>query len=128
MDNDSKNNGGVTDYYQVFNGCVDVDDFCAKYNINFFIGNILKAAIRINTKEYAVLGGEIRDLNKIIHYAEKEKKRRLSDDVYGDQCKTCVGCDNSFDLPPDGRCATYKPGIQAKDDVVIMPKKKWPFK
>lgn len=71
---DTKNFGGKTDYDQVFDGCNDVDDYCSKYNVNFFIGNIIKAAVRLDTKD----DGEnaIRDLNKILHYAEKEKDRR----------------------------------------------------
>ena len=71
----TKNFGGRTNYYQVFDGCDDVDDFCSKYNVNFFVGNIIKAAVRLDTKEGG--RGAIRDLNKIIHYAGREKDRRL---------------------------------------------------
>lgn len=72
----TENFGGKTDYYQVFDNCVDVDDYCSKYNINFFMGNILKAVIRIDKKDEGQ--NAIRDLNKIIHYANKEKNRRLN--------------------------------------------------
>lgn len=72
---DTKNFGGKTDYYQVFDGCNDVDDYCSKYNVSFFIGNIIKAAIRLDTKDEGK--DAIRDLNKIIHYAQREKDRRL---------------------------------------------------
>jgi hypothetical protein len=75
----SENFGGKTSYYQVFSDCSDVDDFCAKYNVGFFMGNIIKAAVRIFTKEYETKDGDIRDLNKIIHYAQREKDRRLGD-------------------------------------------------
>ena len=71
---DSENFGGKTDYYQVFKDCNDVDDYCSKYNVNFFMGNIIKAAIRLDTKDDGK--NAIRDLNKIIHYAHKEKERR----------------------------------------------------
>ena len=65
------------DYYQVFADCLDVDDYCAKYNVSFFVGNILKAVVRMDKKN----GGKdsIRDLKKIIHYANKEIKRRLKE-------------------------------------------------
>jgi hypothetical protein len=74
---DTTDFGGKTNYYQVFNDCNDVDDFCAKYNVNFFMGNVLKAAVRIYTKKYELKNGDIRDLNKIIHYTQLEKNRRL---------------------------------------------------
>lgn len=72
---DMENFGGKTDYYQVFTNCKDVDDYCAKYNVSFFIGNIIKAAIRLDTKDEGK--NAVRDLNKILHYAQREKDRRL---------------------------------------------------
>ncbi len=61
-------------YKNCFDGCNDVDDYCKKNNTNFFIGNILKAAVRLDKK----YNGQdaIKDLNKIIHYAKKEIDRR----------------------------------------------------
>ena len=64
-------------YYQVFEDCQDVDDYCSKYNVSFFIGNILKAVVRMDKKYDGT--DAIKDLDKIIHYANKEKERRLKE-------------------------------------------------
>lgn len=56
----------------VFVGCKGVDDYCAKYDVNYFIGNILRNTICLEND------GEdgIYYLDEIIHYAQKEKERR----------------------------------------------------
>ncbi len=61
-------------YKDCFKGCSDVDDYCMKKNLSFFMGNIGKAWVRLDDKYE---GKEaIQDLNKIIHYAKKEIERR----------------------------------------------------
>ncbi len=61
-------------YKDCFKDCNDVDDYCMKTNTNFFIGNILKAAVRLDKKYDGK--DAIQDLNKIIHYAKQEIERR----------------------------------------------------
>ena len=73
-----KFSGTKNNYYDVFDGCTDVDSVCQKLDMNFFEGNILKALIGINrarhTGDTRHTGTSIeRDINKIIHYANKLK-------------------------------------------------------
>ena len=63
-----ENNGGKTDYYQIPDWIKDADDFIEYRNMNFFQGNILKAAWCFNTNRHSGTD-PIRELNKIIHYA-----------------------------------------------------------
>lgn len=72
-----KNNGGKTDYYQLASSPFpinDADDFAEWRKMNFFQGNILKVVWTFNTGRHSGTD-EIRDLNKIIHYANREKER-----------------------------------------------------
>lgn len=73
----SANNGGKTDYYQLGSSPFpinDADDFAEWRRMNFFQGNILKVAWTFNTGRHKGTDYE-RDLNKIIHYANRELKR-----------------------------------------------------
>jgi len=67
--------GGKNSYYDVFEGCTDVDSFCLKHNVSFAEGNILKALVGIinakngkGSRHYGT--GIIRDCRKIVHYAD----------------------------------------------------------
>ena len=70
----SENNGGKTDYYQMPTHIKDADDFAEWRNMNFNQGNILKAVWTFNTERHSGTN-TVRDLNKIIHYAQRELKR-----------------------------------------------------
>jgi len=70
----SLNNGGKTDYYQLPNNIKDADDFIEHRGMNFNQGNMVKAIWCLNTKRHAGTTYE-RDLNKIIHYANRELRR-----------------------------------------------------
>lgn len=72
--NESKNNGGKTDYYQIPSHIKDADDFAEWRGMNFNQGNILKAVWTFNTERHSGTNA-VRDLNKIIHYAQRELKR-----------------------------------------------------
>lgn len=75
----SDNNGGKTDYYQLSSAPFninDADDFIEWRKMNFAQGNILKVAWTFNVGRHDGTDA-IRDLNKIIHYAEREKQRIL---------------------------------------------------
>ena len=52
----------------------DADDFSEWRNMNFFQGNILKVAWTFNVGRHDGTSQE-RDLNKVIHYANREKLR-----------------------------------------------------
>lgn len=72
----NKNNGGKTDYYQISSAPFrinDFDDFAEWRNLNGFQFNIGKVAWTFNVGRHSGTD-EIRDLNKIIHYAKKQKK------------------------------------------------------
>ena len=70
----SINNGGKTDYYQVPDWVKDFDDFAEWRGLNGFQFNIGKVFWTFNTGRHSGTDYE-RDLNKIIHYANREKKR-----------------------------------------------------
>lgn len=73
----SKNNGGKTDYYKIKGApfkIKDADDFAEWRGMNSFQGNILKVVWTFNVGRHSGTDYE-RDLNKIIHYAKREKKR-----------------------------------------------------
>jgi len=77
MKDDSKNNGGSTDYYKL-QSCPfeikDFDDFAEWREMNGNQFNIGKVVWTFNIGRHDGTNYE-RDLNKIIHYANREKMR-----------------------------------------------------
>ncbi|MGL5000079.1 MAG: hypothetical protein ACRC5T_14065 [Cetobacterium sp.] len=67
-----KNNGGSTDYYLVPEDSKDLQDLIEYKRMNFSVGNIFKACYRLGDCGHS---DEIRDLNKIIWFAQREIKR-----------------------------------------------------
>jgi hypothetical protein len=72
--------GSKNDYYNVFDGLTDVDSFCIEHNLDGFEFNVLKAFIGIinakNGNGERHEGTSIqRDMNKLIHYANKMKEK-----------------------------------------------------
>ena len=74
----SINNGGKTDIYQLPSWVKDCDDFAEWRNLNGFQFNILKAGWTFNTQRHSGTNA-LRDINKIIHYANREKQRILKE-------------------------------------------------
>ena len=72
--NNSNNNGGTTDYYQLDPQWEQVQDIIESRQMNFSQGNILKAALCFNTKRHDGTNYE-RELNKIIWFAQRELQR-----------------------------------------------------
>lgn len=70
----SKNNGGKTDYYQLPEWIKDFDDFAEWRGLNGFQFNMGKAMWTFNAERHSGTNA-VRDLNKIIHYAQRELKR-----------------------------------------------------
>jgi hypothetical protein len=72
-----RNNGGKTDYYQIESAPFpinDFDDFAEWRKLNGFQFNMGKVMWTFNVGRHN--GTDyIRDLNKVIHYANREKKR-----------------------------------------------------
>jgi hypothetical protein len=72
--NPADNNGGKTDYYQLPEGIRDFDDFAEFRKLNGNQFNIGKVFWTFNTGRHS--GTDYaRDLNKIIHYANRELNR-----------------------------------------------------
>lgn len=68
-----KSDGGSTPHlYSIPSDAKELQDLIEYRNMNFAIGNIFKACYRMGRKEGA---DELYDLNKIIFFAEREKKR-----------------------------------------------------
>lgn len=70
----SDNNGGSTDYYKIPDSAKDLQDLIEYREMNFAQGNMFKALYRANAEDNDHSSYE-RDLNKIIWFAEREKKR-----------------------------------------------------
>ncbi len=69
------NNGGSTDYYKLHKtNFTHLQDIIESVDMNFAMGNIFKAAYRFYTKTNQTKE-RIRDLNKIIYFAERERDR-----------------------------------------------------
>lgn len=66
------NNGGDTDYYDIPKNAKVLQDLIEIKNMNFSQGNIIKAIYRMNDYSHS---SAIRDLNKIIWFAQREIKR-----------------------------------------------------
>ena len=64
--------GGSTTYYDIPEGVKDLQDLIELKNMNFSIGNIFKACYRLGQKSGQ---DDLYDVNKIIFFAEREKKR-----------------------------------------------------
>lgn len=73
MDN-TKNNGGATDYYDLDPTWFGVGDIIEHRNMNFNQGNILKCAYCFNIGRHSATDYE-RELNKIVYFAQRELKR-----------------------------------------------------
>lgn len=68
---DDKNYGGDTDYYRVPENAKMLQDLIEYKKMNFAEGNMFKATYRLNDGDH----DKVRELNKIIWFAEREKKR-----------------------------------------------------
>lgn len=67
--NDSHNDGGKTDYYDVPEGVETLNDLIEYKEMPFAQGSIFKAAYRLGDER--THSSVKRDLNKIIYYAER---------------------------------------------------------
>jgi hypothetical protein len=70
----AENNGGHTDYYDIPEGVLILQDYIEMQCMNFNQGNIIKAAWCLNTGRHSGTDYE-RELNKIIWCANRELKR-----------------------------------------------------
>lgn len=68
-----RSDGGSTPHqYSIPSDAKELQDLIEYRNMNFAVGNIFKACYRMGRKEGA---DELYDLNKIIFFAKREKKR-----------------------------------------------------
>lgn len=68
-----KNDGGSADYYKLPPNAKELQDLIEAKNMNFAVGNIFKAAYRMD--EEGTLSNKARDLRKIRWFADRELKR-----------------------------------------------------
>lgn len=73
-DNQSKNNGGSTDYYKLDPSWEHLQDIIEERDLNYSQGNILKVAFCINLGRHEGTNYE-RELNKLIYFANRELDR-----------------------------------------------------
>jgi hypothetical protein len=66
--NDTDNNGGKTDYYNLPTNATTLDDLIDFKNMTFGRGNMFKAIYRLGEKGNT---SEIYDLNKIAYYVQR---------------------------------------------------------
>ena len=69
---DSINNGGSTDYYKINPEWKDLADIIEERELSYNQANILKAAFTFNLGRHSGTD-ELRDINKIIYFAERQK-------------------------------------------------------
>lgn len=72
MEIKAENNGGSTDYYKLPAGATELQDLIEHKNMSFSVGNIFKASYRLEECEHS---DKVRDLNKIIWFANRELNR-----------------------------------------------------
>jgi hypothetical protein len=78
----SINNGGETDYYQIKNEWKSFQDVIEDRKMNYAQGNILKVACTFNIGRHNGTSYE-RELNKIVYFANRELERIKKDkDAY----------------------------------------------
>jgi hypothetical protein len=70
---DTLNNGGSTDYYKLDPKWKEASDIIEDRNMNYNQGNIFKAAMTFNIGRHQGTD-ELRDINKIIFFAERQKQ------------------------------------------------------
>jgi hypothetical protein len=70
----SVDNGGSTSYYKLPQGAKDIQDLIEYKNMNFSVGNIFKSCYRLGNCDHS---DRVRDLNKIIWFAERELELAL---------------------------------------------------
>lgn len=75
---DSINNGGSTDYYKLNPSWKDASDIIEDRNMTFSQGNIFKAAFTFNVGRHEGTD-ELREINKIIYFAERRKAEILKE-------------------------------------------------
>lgn len=68
---DATNNGGSTDYYKFDPKWKELMDIIEDRNLSYSQANILKAAFTFNVGRHSGTD-EVRDLNKIIYFAQRE--------------------------------------------------------
>lgn len=65
----SRNNGGRTDYWDIPAGADTLNDLIEHKEMSFALGSIFKATYRFGDRRFH--STKIRDLNKIIYYADR---------------------------------------------------------
>lgn len=73
--NAANNHGGSTDYYKLPRDTTDLQDLIEHRQMNFAQGNIFKAAWCLSDRTARQHSDKIRDLNKIIWFAQREIDR-----------------------------------------------------
>ena len=68
----SESDGSTASYYELPDGANELQDIIAYKNMNAQIGEIFRACMRYGQVEHSP---QLRDIKKIIFYAEEEKKR-----------------------------------------------------
>ena len=78
-ESDATNNGGSTDYYKIDPEWKDLMDIIEERELTYSQANILKAAFTFNLGRHSGTD-ELRDINKIIYFAERQKALILKQD------------------------------------------------
>lgn len=73
------NKGGSTDYYKLPEDATDLQDLIEYKDMNFSLGNVFKAVWRLGECDHS---DRVRDLNKILWFADRELNRAKEEHVY----------------------------------------------
>lgn len=88
MTDNAENNGGKTSYYDVPPGAETLNDLIEHKNMPFWRGEILKAAYGLEGRKEKNGGSEVRELNKIIYYANRRLRQIAKENDSASQCKS----------------------------------------
>lgn len=79
---DATNNGGPTDYYKIKPEWEDLMDIIEERELTYSQANILKSAFTFNLGRHKGTD-ELREINKIIYFAERQKQQILKEKENG---------------------------------------------
>lgn len=88
MTDNAENNGGKTGYYDVPPGAETLNDLIEHKNMPFWRGEILKAAYGLEGRTEKNGGSEVRELNKIIYYANRRLRQIAKENDHANQYKS----------------------------------------
>lgn len=112
----NRSDGSTASYYELPQGCTEIQDIISHRNMNAQDGEIFRAIYR---KGRASHSDELRDARKVLFYAQAEVKRLEKSHTLQcsmDQLKLHVSHVVLTNSPPDPQCKVVEPASAIDDD------------